>query len=84
MSTIEVRIPELGDEENKVEEATVSFWYFDEGDAVKEGDDLVEIVTDKADFRIPSPATGKLVSKKADEDDVVNAGDVIAVIETKD
>ena len=84
MALIEVTVPPVGDEENEVEEAVVSFWYSDEGDDVKEGDDLVEVVTDKADFRIPSPATGKLIEKKVDEDDVVNVGDVVAIIETED
>jgi len=84
MALIEVTVPPVGDEENEVEEAVVSFWYSEEGDDVKEGDDLVEVVTDKADFRIPSPATGKLIEKKVDEDDVVNVGDVVAIIETED
>jgi len=84
MALIEVTVPPVGDEENEVEEAVVSFWYSDEGDDVKEGDDLVEVVTDKADFRIPSPATGKLIEKKVNEDDVVNVGDVVAIIETED
>jgi len=82
MAKVDVVVPQLGDEENKVEEATVSFWYFDEGADVKEGDDLVEVVTDKADFRIPAPASGKLAKRNANEDDVVKIGDVIAVIET--
>lgn len=82
MALVEVTVPDFSDEENEIEEATVSFWYFDEGDDVKDGDDLVEVVTDKADFRIPAPATGKVVERRAEEDDVVNVGDVIAVIET--
>jgi len=84
MATIEVKVPDVSDEENEVEEVTVSYWLVDEGDEVKEGDDLVEVVTDKADFRIPAPADGKLAEKKAEEDDVVNVGDVIAVIETQE
>jgi len=83
MAKIEVKVPELSTEDTKVEDATVSFWYKKVGDAVKEGDDLVEIVTDKADFRIPAPASGKLVERKAEEDDVVNIGDVVAVIESE-
>jgi pyruvate/2-oxoglutarate dehydrogenase complex dihydrolipoamide acyltransferase (E2) component len=84
MAMVEVTVPEVGDEESEVQEATVSFWYFDKGDEVKEGDDLVEVVTDKADFRIPAPATGRLVERIAEEDDVVSVGDVIARIETED
>ena len=83
MAKIEVKVPELSTEDTKVEEATVSFWYKKVGDAVNEGDDLVEIVTDKADFRIPAPASGKLVERKVEEDDVVNIGDVVAVIEAE-
>jgi pyruvate/2-oxoglutarate dehydrogenase complex dihydrolipoamide acyltransferase (E2) component len=82
MSQVEVTVPEMGDDENKVEEATISFWYADEGEDVKEGDDLVEVVTDKADFHIPAPASGKLVERRAEEDDVVSVGDVIAIIES--
>jgi len=83
MAKIEVKVPELSTEDTKVEEATVSFWYKKVGDEVKEGDDLVEIVTDKADFRIPAPASGKLAERKVEEDDVVNIGDLVAVIETE-
>jgi 2-oxoglutarate dehydrogenase E2 component (dihydrolipoamide succinyltransferase) len=82
MAEVEVKVPQVGDEDAEVEEATVSFWYFEEGDDVKKGDDLVEVVTDKADFRVPAPATSKLKSRKVGEDDVVNVGDVVAVIET--
>ena len=84
MATIEVKVPDVSDEENEIEEVTVSYWVVDEGDEVKEGDDLVEVVTDKADFRIPAPVSGKLAKKKAEEDDVVEVGGVIAVIETED
>jgi len=84
MAMVEVKVPQVGEEEEEVEEVTVSYWLVDQGDEVKEGDDLVEVVTDKADFRIPSPAGGKLAEKKAEEDDVVNVGDVIAVIETEE
>ena len=53
----QVILPELGE---GIEGATVTFWYFKEGDAVKEKDDLVELATDKATFNLPSPCAGTL------------------------
>ena len=52
------------------------------GQKVKEGEDFVEMVTDKATFNVPSPATGVVKELKFDEDDVVRVGDVIAILET--
>ena len=78
----EVKLPELGDD--APDQATVSFWYVDEGEEVKEGDDLVELVTDKATFNMPSPATGKLLEVKATEGDEVKVGGLMAYIETSE
>lgn len=77
---VEIRLPELGDDKNI--EASVSFWYFDAGEAVKEGDDLLEVVTDKATFNVPSPAAGKLTSIAAGEGEVIKANDLLGVIES--
>ena len=76
---MEVRLPDLGDDAG--ESAKVTFWYFKEGDEVKEGQDLVEMMTDKATFNVPSPASGKLTDVRAAESDDVNVGDVLGVIE---
>lgn len=78
---VEVRLPALGDD--KSIEANVSFWYFDAGEKVKEGDDLLEVVTDKATFNVPSPAAGALASISAAEGDIVKADDLLGVIETE-
>jgi len=77
---IDVTLPELG--EDAGEEATVSFWHIDVDETVAEGDDLVEMVTDKASFNVPSPATGKLVEIAAAEDDTVKIGALLGVLET--
>ena len=52
-----VVLPELGE---GIEKAAVSFWFFKEGDMVKERDDLVELTTDKAAFNLPSPCSGTI------------------------
>jgi pyruvate/2-oxoglutarate dehydrogenase complex dihydrolipoamide acyltransferase (E2) component len=77
----EVRLPALGDDEDAPEEAKVSFWYVDEGESVEKDDDLVEMVTDKAAFSVPSPVSGKILSVLAKEGEAVRVGEVIATVE---
>lgn len=50
-------MPELGE---SVHEGTVSRWLKQEGDLVKEDEPVVEIMTDKVNTELPSPATGVL------------------------
>jgi len=78
---VEIRLPALGDDKNL--EANVSFWYFDAGEKVKQGEDLLEVVTDKATFNVPAPAAGKLASISAGEGEVVKADDLLGFIETE-
>lgn len=73
-----VMLPELAE---GVEEATVSYWHFEEGDRIEEGQDLVELVTDKATFNLPSPCSGILVEVLSEEGKTVKVGEVLAVVE---
>lgn len=75
---VKVVLPELSEGVNK---ATVSYWYFKEGEKVNEKDDLVELTTDKATFNLPSPATGTIIEVMFTEGDTVKVGDILAVIE---
>lgn len=75
---IKVVLPELGE---GIEKATVSYWYFKEGEKVNEKDDLVELTTDKATFNLPSPCSGTLLEILFHEGDNVNVGEVLAIIE---
>ncbi len=75
----EVKLPYLGDD--APDKAKVSFWYLDPGQKVKEGDDLVEMITDKASFTVPSPASGSLKERLVGENDVVAVGQVMAIID---
>ncbi|GAB4339831.1 MAG: hypothetical protein Kow0099_15310 [Candidatus Abyssubacteria bacterium] len=77
-----VRLPDLG--EDAGDEATVSYWYFEEGDEVNEHDDLVEMTTDKATFNVPCPRSGILAEIMADEGDTVKVGEVLAVLEEEE
>ena len=76
-----MKLPPLGTDAG--EEATVSFWYYEVGEQVSEGDDVVEMVTDKATFNVPCPASGTLAEVRTEDGDAVKVGDVMAIIETR-
>ncbi|MDR4509355.1 MAG: biotin/lipoyl-binding protein [Candidatus Brocadiaceae bacterium] len=78
---VEVELQDLDD--NSGNEATVSFWYIEEDEEVEEGDDLVEMITEKATFNVTAPVSGKLVDIFAQEGDIVKVGDVIAIVNTE-
>ena len=75
----EVPLPDLGDD--FLEQATVTLWHVKQGDIVHEGDDLVEMATDKASFTVPSPKTGRLVELLVEEDQEVKVDQVLCVLE---
>ena len=78
---LEVRLPDFNDGEAGDMDAVVSFWAVEVGASLQEGDDLLEIVTDKASFVVPCPRAGVLLEKRAREDDRIRVNDVIAVLE---
>lgn len=55
--------------------------FFNEGDAVKEGDSLFTLETDKVNAEIPSPATGTLKQNRYKVGAKVNVGDIIVVVD---
>jgi pyruvate/2-oxoglutarate dehydrogenase complex dihydrolipoamide acyltransferase (E2) component len=75
---IEVTLPSMGDEDN--ETALVATWLVKEGDTVAEGDDLVELTTDKAAFTVPSPAAGAVAERAVDEEAEVKVGDLLCTL----
>ena len=74
----EVVLPGLGE---GIEKATLTYWYFKEGDKINQKDDLAEFTTDKAAFNLPSPSSGILVKVLFNEGDTVKVGEKIAIIE---
>ncbi|QGN33370.1 2-oxoglutarate dehydrogenase, E2 component, dihydrolipoamide succinyltransferase [Microlunatus sp. Gsoil 973] len=74
---VEVTLPELGE---SVTEGTVSRWLKQVGDTVATDEPLLEISTDKVDTEIPSPSAGTLLEIRANEDDTVEVGAVLALI----
>lgn len=75
---MDVIMPEIGED---ITQATISFWHIENGEKINEGDDLVEMVTDKAAFNVPAPATGVLNEIMFEEGQTVKVGEVIAIIQ---
>jgi pyruvate dehydrogenase E2 component (dihydrolipoamide acetyltransferase) len=73
----EVELPQLGE---SVEEGVITAWLVEVGDEVEVDQPIVEISTDKVDTEIPSPVAGTISELKADVDDTVEVGQVIAVV----
>jgi pyruvate/2-oxoglutarate dehydrogenase complex dihydrolipoamide acyltransferase (E2) component len=74
----EVKLPPIAEGIGK---ASVSYWHRETGDSIKEGEDLVELVTDKATFNLPAPASGTLKEVLVSEGSEVKVGQVLAKIE---
>ena len=80
MAQVELIMPKMGE---SVAEATIIKWLKDEGDSIEMEEPVLEIATDKVDSEVPSPVEGVLVKKLFNEDDVVQVGQAIALIETE-
>jgi len=72
-----VTMPDLGD----VSDALVVQWLCAEGERVNEGDDLLEVETEKTTFVIPAPQDGVLRRIAAPEGTRVRQGDLLAELE---
>ncbi|HEY0640364.1 MAG TPA: biotin/lipoyl-containing protein, partial [Pseudonocardiaceae bacterium] len=73
-----VQMPALGE---SVTEGTVTRWLKREGDQVAVDEPLLEVSTDKVDTEIPSPAAGVLSRIVVGEDETVEVGAELAVID---
>ena len=74
----EVKLPHIAE---GVDKANVSYWHRAAGDSVKEGEDLVELVTDKATFNLPAPVSGIVKEVLVNEGDEDKVGQTLAKIE---
>ena len=80
MSTVEVRVPDMGDAKDvKVVEVLVK-----KGDTVALEDPLITLESDKASMDVPSSAAGVIASIEIKTGDTVSAGALIAMVETAD
>ncbi|MCZ7645840.1 MAG: lipoyl domain-containing protein [Planctomycetota bacterium] len=74
-----VAVPPLG--ERKQTETLLNFWYVDEGQEVEAGEDLAELVTDKAAFNLPAPSAGKVKRILVQEGAKVKEGDALVELD---
>ncbi|GAA4237466.1 2-oxoglutarate dehydrogenase E2 component (dihydrolipoamide succinyltransferase) [Streptosporangium album] len=73
-----VQMPQLGE---SVTEGTVTRWLKKEGERVEADEPLLEVSTDKVDTEIPSPAAGILTKIVVAEDETVEVGAELAIID---
>ncbi|HZT99631.1 MAG TPA: 2-oxoglutarate dehydrogenase complex dihydrolipoyllysine-residue succinyltransferase [Ktedonobacteraceae bacterium] len=73
----EIRVPPLGE---SIVDATVASWLKHEGDAVRQGDTLVELETDKVNVEVPAEQDGVLQKIIKQEGDIVAVGEVLGMI----
>src|SRR5688572_21557579 len=74
---MDVLMPQLGE---TVAEGKITKWFKAAGDAVKPGDNLFEIETDKTSMEVPATSAGVLTTINVQVGEVVKVGAVVAVI----
>ena len=74
-----LKLPSMGE---SVTEATLTAWLKEVGDSIAADDSVVEVATDKVDSDVPSEVAGTLIEKRFSVNDVIQVGEVIAVIES--
>jgi pyruvate dehydrogenase E2 component (dihydrolipoamide acetyltransferase) len=74
---MDVLMPQLGE---TVAEGKITKWFKSAGDAVKPGDNLFEIETDKVSMEVPSTSAGVLAEIRVGAGEVAPVGAVVAVI----
>ncbi|HEY6094530.1 MAG TPA: 2-oxoglutarate dehydrogenase complex dihydrolipoyllysine-residue succinyltransferase [Gallionellaceae bacterium] len=76
---IEVKVPQLSE---SVSEATLLTWNKQVGEAVKEGENLIDIETDKVVLELPAVKSGVLSKVLRQSGDKVKSGEVVAILDT--
>jgi len=77
---VEVKVPQLAE---SVADATLMAWQKQEGEAVSEGENLIDLETDKVTLEVTAPASGVLKKIVMNEGDTAEPEDVIALIDTE-
>ena len=78
MSTIEVKVPDIGD----FKDVPIIEVFVKAGDTLKAEDPLVTLESDKATMDVPSPAAGTVKELKVKLGDKVSQGSVILTLDT--
>ena len=76
--SVNIEVPKIGE---SVATVFVAQWLKQPGDAVKAGDPVVEVDSDKASMEVPSPVDGVLMETLAEEGEEIAVGVVIARVD---
>ncbi len=79
MSEFIFKLPDLG--EGTVE-AEIILWHVKPGDVIKEGQIIVDVMTDKANIEVPAPKSGRVLRTSGGAGDMVGVGTELIAIET--
>ena len=80
MSIVEVKVPQLSE---SVSEATLLTWHKQVGEAVSEGENLIDIETDKVVLELPASKSGVLIKIIKGDGEKVTSDELIAQIDTE-
>lgn len=72
-----LKTPDLGDTD-KIE---LIQWNYKPGDKINQGDEIIELVTDKAAFPVESPFSGTLKSILLPAGSIVKKGEILGILE---
>jgi pyruvate dehydrogenase E2 component (dihydrolipoamide acetyltransferase) len=78
MSKLEFKLPDIGE---GVAEGEIVNWLVQEGDAVAENQEMVEVMTDKATVTIGAPKAGKVAERRFKVGDTVPVGEILIVLD---
>src|ERR1700681_4845339 len=74
---MDILMPQLGE---TVAEGKITTWFKSIGDAVKPGDNLFEIETDKVSMEVPATSAGVLEEIRVAAGEVAPVGAVVAIL----
>ncbi|MGY4688085.1 dihydrolipoyllysine succinyltransferase [Petrotoga mexicana DSM 14811] len=76
--SVEIKVPKISEEGKS---GVIIRWYRNEGDQVKEGEEICEVMIEKTTLRITAPSSGTLKIVKKDNDEIEEE-EVIGFIES--
>ena len=79
MSIVDVKVPQLSE---SVSEATLLTWHKQVGEAVNEGENLIDVETDKVVLELPASKSGVLTKIIKGDGEKVGSNELIAQIDT--
>ena len=78
---MKILMPQLGE---TVAEGTIAAWHKKVGDKVEKDEILLDVETDKAAIEVPAPESGTITSIHVEENETVDVGVVLAIINGTD